>query len=323
MFWVSFSVTVLLVIGIILAFKIDKKCISEFWNSTRTVIVKKSKQRHEKVRHDPIKRKLDMVLNGKKQNFMVRTFKETEVILAENNQRHRIRGVYILSGISAALGVVISIAASNIFLAPPLAFGAALVPTWIVKLKSSKMQKQLNSDLEVALSGITTSYMRNDNIILAAEENLTYLSGIVKNVVFRFVSENRLINSNIAFGIQKMKGSIDNEIFHEWCDALYQCQTDRSLKVTLFPIVNKFSETKAIQAELDTLMLEPFKETISIVIMVILSIPLMSMINKEWYKTLVNTVPGKIIVSLAFFAIVYAINKSVRMTAPIKRGDTK
>ena len=323
MFWISFGVTALLVLGIILAFGIDKKCISEFWNLTRTTISKKSKQRRENAKREPIKRKIDMMLNGKRQNFVVRTFKETEMILAETNQRHKMRGIYFLSVICAALGVVIAIAASNIFLAPPLAFGAALVPTWAVKLNSSRMQKQLGSELEVALSGITTSYMRNDNIILAAEENLVYLSGIIKTVVTRFVSENRLINSNITLGIQKMKGSIDNEIFQEWCDALYQCQSDRSLKVTLFPIVNKFSETKAIQAELDTLMLEPFKETISIVIMVVLSIPLMAMINREWYETLVNTVPGKIILSATFFVIVYAINRSVRMTTPIRRGDTK
>lgn len=321
MIWISILVTALLVIGIILVLNINRKSVNEFWEATRTVVSKGLKEQKTKLKHISLKRKTDMLIKGKKQNFLVRTFKETEDILAEAHQRHRIKGVYILSTLCAVLGLIVSFAASNIFIAFPLAFGAALVPTWIVKLSSSRAKKQMNSELEVALSGITTSYLRNDNIISATEENLLYLSGVLKHTFSKFVNENKLINSNILLGIQKMKNSIDNEIFQEWCDALYQCQSDRSLKVTLFPIVNKFSETKAIQAELDTMMMEPFRDTLSIVIMVILSIPLMALINGEWFDTLINTIPGQIILAVTFSVIVFAIDKSVRLTAPIKRGE--
>lgn len=321
MFWCSFLITALLTAGIILAFYIDKKCISDFWKTTQDGIKSKVKKRRQK--HISLKKKTELLVKGKKQNFVVRTFKETEEILAATHNRHRIKGIYFLSAVCASLGLVMSLACANFFIAFPLTFGAALVPTWIVKLTSSRTKKQMSTDLEVALSGITTSYLRSDDIISAVEENLVYLNGLLKRVFSKFVNENRLINSNIPIGIQKMKTAVDNDIFQEWCDALYQCQADRSLKVTLFPIVNKFSETKAIQAELDTLMMEPFKDTISIVVMVVLSIPLMALMNQEWFDILVGTIPGQIIMALTFCVIIYAINKSVQLTTPIKRSDNK
>ncbi len=323
MFWCSFIVTALLVAGIILVLNIDKKCLNSFWEATRDTVRSNVNKRKNREKHISLKKKTELLIKGKKQNFVVRTFRETEEILAETHRRHRIKGIYILSGICAALGLVISLASENIFIAFPLTFGAALVPTWIVKLSSSRAKKQMNTDLEVALSGITTSYLRSDDIISAVEENLVYLNGLLKQTFSKFVNENKLINSNITLGIQKIRASIDNDIFQEWCDALYQCQSDRTLKVTLFPIVNKFSETKAIQAELDTLMMAPFKDTISVVIMVVLSIPLMALINGEWFNILVETIPGQIIMAATFCVIVYAIDKSVRLTAPIKRSDGK
>lgn len=321
MFWISFLVTALLVAGIILAFGIDKQCISEFWSSTRFTVTKRIKKSKNREKHISLRRKTELLINGKKQNFMVRTFKETEAILAETHQRHRIKGIYFFSAIFAALGLVISIAALNVFIAFPLTLGAALVPAWIVKLTSSRAKKQLNADLEVALSGITTSYVRSDNILLAVKENICYLNGIIKTVFVKFVKETEMVRFNAALNIQKMKSSIDNETFREWCDILYQCQTDSSLKAALFPIINRFSETKGIQTELDTIMMAPFKETIMIVVMVILSIPLMALINREWFETLINTIPGQIIMSIALSVIVFALNKSVQLTSPLKRGE--
>lgn len=321
MFWISFFVTILLSIGILLVLKIDKSSLNDFFNVTKAMTVGRI-TRQKKQKKISLKKRVDLIVNGKKSNFFVRTFQETELILSEMYQKHRLLGVYVLSGICCAFGLLVAWAMKNAFVAPPLAIGAALLPTWIVKLNASRGKKKLMSELEVALSGITTSYLRSDNIISAAEENLVYLENPIKTVFSKFVNENKLINSNVGLGIQKMRNSLNNEIFHEWCDALYQCQSDRTLKSTLFPVVNKFSETKSIQAELDTLMIAPFKETISIAVIVVLSIPLMQLVNAEWFDTLINTVPGQIILGVTFSVLVYAINKSVSLTAPIRRDET-
>lgn len=321
MFWISFLVTVLLCIGIVLVLKIDKNSLNDFFTATRTLTIERIKKT-KKPKQISLKRRVDFILNGQKSNFIMRTFQETEIILSEMHQHHRLRGVYILSGVCCVFGLLLAWIMKNMFVIPPLAIGAALVPTWIVKLNASRSKKKLVAELEVALSGITTSYLRSDNIINAVEENLIYLEKPIKTVFSKFVNENKLINSNVGLGIQKMRHNLNNEIFQEWCDALYQCQFDRTLKSTLFPVVNKFSETKSIQAELDTLMIAPFKDTLSIAIIVLLSIPLMQLINAEWFNILTNTVPGQIILGITFSILVYAINKSVSLTSPIRRDET-
>ena len=63
-----------------------------------------------------------------------------------------------------------------------------------------------------------------------------------------------------------MKTKIDNEVFHEWCDSLILCQSDRSLKSTLTPIVNKLSDMRVVNADLEYLITGPRKEFISMVV---------------------------------------------------------
>jgi hypothetical protein len=68
------------------------------------------------------------------------------------------------------------------------------------------------------------------------------------------------------------------------------CQYDRSLKTTLTPIVTKLSPTCAIvNGELENLVFEPRKEFIVMVVLVAGNIPLMRMLNKDWYHTLMHT----------------------------------
>ncbi len=320
MIWIEFLITGFLVAGIILIFRLNKNAFREFFYDVKTDTKAQVKKMREN-KHISMKKQVDMLRGNNKRNFLAQNFIEASAILKESHQEHRIRGVYILSVICGIFGLVISLIFKNVFLIPPLTVGAALVPVWIVKMSASQNTKQLTGELEVALSGITTSYIRNNNILIAVEENLHYMNGTVKYAFTRFVNESRLINSNVSLGIQKLRLSIDNDTFHEWCDAIYQCQSDLSLNVTLLPIINKFSETKSIQAELDTLMMLPFKDTISIVVLVVLSIPLMYMINPEWYALLTGTVGGQIILSATAVAIIYAINKAVGMTTPLKHGE--
>lgn len=320
MFWVELLVTAFLTAGVILLFRINRQAFRDFFYDVRTDTTKQIKKMREK-KHVSMKKQVDMLQGKSRSNFLVRSFNEASAILKDTHQEQRIKGIYILSVICGIFGLVLSLIFGNVFLAPPLTVGAALVPVWLVKMTAAQNMKQLNSELEVALSGVTMSYIRSSNIIMAVEENIPYMNGTVKYAFTRFVNESKLINSNVSIGIQKLRMSIDNDTFHEWCDAVYQCQSDTALNVTLFPIVNKFSETKSIQAELDTLMMVPFKDTISIVVLVLLSIPLMYMINQEWYSALTGTVGGKIILSGVAVVIIFAINKAVSLTTPIRHGE--
>ena len=106
-------------------------------------------------------------------------------------------------------------------------FVLALLPFYYVKFTASKHKKQINTELETALSMITTSYLRNKNtIIRAIEENLPYLNPPVSEVFRNFLMEAKLINSNTAEALEGLKKGMDNAVFHEWVDAVIACQYD-------------------------------------------------------------------------------------------------
>lgn len=318
MFYISLLISVSLTIAVVLIFNLDSSAVKSFLYEVEKTVRRSREHKKGKV---SLKKQRDALLGEKRKSFIVKSFNEATEILVQNHEANKIRGIYLLSGICGAFGLIVALLFNNVFLVPSFVIGAGLIPTWVVRVTSNKKKKKLNNDLEVALSGITTSYIRNDNIIMAVEENLVYMDGIVKRSFAKFVNENKMINFNVGLGIQKLRRSIDNPIFVEWCDALYQCQSDRTLKVILFPIINSFSETKAIQQELDTMMMLPLKDTLSVAVTAVLSIPMMNLLNAEWYAVLTTTLLGKIILGALGGVMVFAVNKAVAITKPLNRGD--
>lgn len=115
-----------------------------------------------------------------------------------------------------------------------------------------------------------------------------------------------------------MKPKIENEVFHEWCDAIAACQYDRSLKTTLTPIVSKLSDMRIVNADLEYLVSEPRKEFIIMAMMVAGNIPVMYFLNKSWYHTLMHTVVGQIILAVCAAAIFISAARVIRLTRPIE-----
>lgn len=282
----------------------------------RATAIKYSERRRNK--RLSLKKQIEILSQAKKSNFIVASFNEARTILTSQRRGEKMRLVYIISAGCGVVGIIAALLANNIYLIPPFAVGFTLIPVWVIKMSRAYVRKSLTDELEVALSGITTSYMRTDSIVAAIEENVPMLSSVVKPVFVKFLNEYKLVNSNVVSGLKKVKHSINHAIFSEWCDAVIQCQSDRTLKVTLFPIINKFSDIKAVQAELDTIMMAPFKEFITLTAALLLTIPMLYIMGKEWFDILVGTEPGKIILSLTSVAVFVGINNAVNLSEPIE-----
>ena len=192
------------------------------------------------------------------------------------------------------------------------------VPFWYVKTTATNYKKAISSELETALSIITTAYLRNEDIITSIEENVHYLNAPVKSVFENFISRIKLSNPDLTAAILDMKQHIDNEVFHEWCDSLILCQNDRSLKSTLTPIVNKLSDMRVVNADLEYMVTGPRKEFITMALLVIGNIPLLYMLNKAWYNSLMNTIPGQIILAVSAVGIFVATAIVIKITKPIE-----
>ena len=243
-------------------------------------------------------------------------FIETREILRVTGKSGSFTALCILSMILIVVGAMIALTMNNGYLVPVLAGGLALLPFYYVKLTAGRHKKQINTELETALSIITTSYLRGKNtIIRAIEENQPYLNPPVAEVFRNFLLQAKLINSNTKEALEGLKAGIDNSVFHEWVDAVIACQDDYNLKSTLPPIVAKLSDIRVVTAELNLLLFEPLKEYITMVLLLIGSIPLMYLLNKDWYHTLMFTGFGKILLTIcaaAIFLSVVAVTKHMR-----------
>lgn len=262
--------------------------------------------------------KIAKVKQKKKKRGLKRLIDETRTILRVTNREDLFVSLVIGSGVLFVIGVFISITMNNMLLTPVLSIGFAILPFWYIRFTAIKWRKEMNSELETALSIITTSYLRNESIITAIEENIDYINPPVLDVFRAFLTQTKLINSNIKLALEQLKGMVDSVVFHEWVDALIDCQEDKNIKHTLVPIVSKLSDMRIVSGELDYLMYEPIKEFVSMAILLIGNIPLMYMLNRDWYNTLMFTTIGKAVLAICGIVMFVSLGGIIKLTRPVE-----
>lgn len=266
-----------------------------------------------------MKSRIEKSRKNKQPKGLKRLFLETKEILRITGKSGLFTALCMLSLILFVVGAMIALTMKNNYLVPVLAAGLALLPFYYVKLTAGRHKRQINTELETALSITTTSYLRGKNtIIRAIEENQPYLNPPVAEVFRNFLLQAKLINSNTKEALAGLKTGIDNAVFHEWVDAVIACQDDYNLKTTLPPIVAKLSDMRVVSAELDLLLFEPVKEYITMVILLLGSIPLMYFLNKDWYQTLMFTEFGKVLLTICAGVIFLSVAAVAKHTRPIE-----
>ncbi|MDD4493668.1 MAG: hypothetical protein PHV32_04870 [Eubacteriales bacterium] len=246
------------------------------------------------------------------------TIKEARDVLEITDRSDRFGMVCVLSLFLLVLGALIAITMNNIFMLPVMAVGFSLLPFWYSLFTATGLKKNLNSELEASLSVITTSYLRSENIIMAVEENLPYLNPPVVQAFEQFLAQSKLINSNLRHALEKLKGKLFNDVFDEWIDGVIACQEDKTLKTTLIPIVSKLSDMRIVSADLDYLLYEPLKEFITMALLLVGNIPLIYVLNKSWFHTLIHSTPGKLILAICALSIFVSTAAVIKLTRPIE-----
>ena len=254
----------------------------------------------------------------KKPGPLRREITEAQAVLEMTGRGKRFSLVCAVSLALFCAGGSLAILLGNFFLAPVMAVGFLFLPFWYVKLTASHYKRDISAELETALSVITTAYLRTEDIVTAVEENTAYLNPPVSKVFQDFLMQIKLVNPDIEAALKIMRERIDNEVFREWCDALCDCQHDRSLKTTLTPIVAKLSDMRNVNAELEYMIAEPRKEFLIMVIFVVGNIPLMYLLNKDWYHVLMHTPLGQIILAITAAVIFLSAGFVVKLTRPIE-----
>ncbi|WP_340397172.1 hypothetical protein NST50_26065 [Paenibacillus sp. FSL E2-0202] len=243
---------------------------------------------------------------------------EAKAILQQTGQGNKIGLLAVSSLALAIVGAILGMLLHNGWLAPVLAGGLALCPVWIVIFSSTFYKKRLHAELETALSIITTSYLRSENILAAVEENLSYLNPPVSDVFQAFLAESKLIHSNLHLALQQLQERINDSVFQEWCAALISCQEDRTLKSTLMPIVAKLSDMRVISADLDYQLYEPLKEFLTMALLMLGNIPLLYFLNRDWFHSLTNSMPGQMVLALCGVALFVGFAAVIQLTRPLE-----
>ena len=264
-----------------------------------------------------IRDEINEATQRKKPNFMRREILEVQTILKATGKEDRFPMLCAASLLFFAMGAGIAIVLNNFLLIPVLATGMMFLPFWYIKLTAGHYKKDIAAELETALSIITTAYLRSEDLQTAVEENINYLNPPVQGVFRSFLTRIKHIDPDMNAALAELKSAIDNEVWRG-CEALSACQYDHSMKSTLNPIVAKLSDMRIINGELENLVFAPRKEFISMAALVVLNIPLLYFLNKDWYATLMTTVPGKAVLAVCAAAIFLSFARVVKLTQPIE-----
>lgn len=269
-------------------------------------------------RKKPIGKQIEEAQSPRQARGIRKTIQETKEVLTLTGNSTKFETLCVLSFFLFVVGVLVSLLMENFFMVPVAALGMALLPFWYILFTSHSYKKQMNAELETALSIITTSYIRNESVITAVEENLGYLNPPVADVFQGFLADAKLISINVKQALQAMKSRLNSDVFHDWIDAMTACQEDKTLKTTLTPIISKLSDMRVVSAELDYMMYEPLKEFITMALLLVGNIPLIYFLNKDWYLALVDTSFGKAILAVCGAVIFVSLAAVIRLTKPVE-----
>ena len=255
---------------------------------------------------------------GKKKKSLYKTLLKMKTSLAVTGKSGQFTAVCCLSLLLFAAGIILSILIKNVYLMPALSAAFALLPYFYVSSMLSYYEKHTKEELETTLSIITTSYIRVGDIVTAVRENLRYIKSPLREIFASFEFEATALTSNMTRAILNLRSKIDDDIFDEWCDTLIRCQDDSTQKDTLLSVVGKLADVRQVNSELSAMLAAARNEYWVMVALVVGNVPLLYVLNKDWYHTLVFSIPGKIVCGVCGIVILITALFMMKYTKPIE-----
>lgn len=271
--------------------------------------------------HSVSRRKRIRHITGKKPSFAQRMMEEASVMLDASGMGEQFVTYRNMAVLLAMAGVMFGIVIDNLLVSAVLGIGLAMTPLTVIRLRTADYTRMVNEKLEMAMSSVTNSYIATGNLVIAVERVLPMLPAPVSDIFKRFMADVQYVDGNIVHAIQRMRESVDNWYWQEWCNALIQCQDDVGLNRTLNGIVERLSEMRQIQMEVDTTLRKHISDYIITVLLVLGSIPLMAFMIADWYDMLMNTIPGKITLAVVLGTVLVTSVWVSRANAPAEGAE--
>ena len=255
---------------------------------------------------------------GGQRRFFYKNELKLQSILRNSRFETNIGGFMRLKALCCFLGICCGALLKNPLLAIALGAGCFGLPEIYFRIASVNYSKSVDENIESTMGIITNSYLQNEDIKLSIAQNLGRIDMPLKEVFREFTAETGFVDASIPRALIRMKLKVDNVYFGDWCDVLIQCQDDRELKYVLPSIASKLGTVKRIQMELDTIMMDIYKEFLTVLAMVALNVPAMAIINREWFDILIGSFAGKLTLALSaavmFIASAYVVSVNKTLT---------
>lgn len=297
----------LIAVGIIIICKINLKDISD------KIFVKIMNNDYK---NKSIKSKIDISRGKKKENIIKKQILETENILKISKKEKQIPFIFAIALLLSIAGIIFSASLGNMYLGIVLGIGLLFIPFWIAEINMQNIKCEISENLETALSGITSTYNRNENIVIAIEENIENIDEPIASFFKDFLVDIRGEKSTEE-ALEELKSKFNNVIFHEWINNIIYCQNDRTLKATLMPTVERMSDIRIVNSRSEAGYSAVRQEFMLMVIMVIGTIPLMKALEEKFYTSFMTSIVGKIILAGVVAVIFISIYKVLKITKPL------
>ena len=268
--------------------------------------------------HQTLHERIKAIRGGKRKKGIYHKLMAIKQALEATGKHKQFTFICFTSLVLFAAGIFLSILIDNLFLLPALSAAFALIPCLYTANTISSYEKKTKEELETTLSIITTSYIRSDDIIGAVRENIPYIKHPLKETFLAFTGDATAVSSNIKRALYNLKEKLDDEIFREWCDTLIACQDDRTLKDTLLPVVSKLTDVRIVNNELKGLLAAARNEYWVMVALVVGNIPLLYVLNKDWFHTLIYETSGKVVLGICGMVILVTALFMLKFTKPIE-----
>ncbi len=247
------------------------------------------------------------VRKKKKTDPLVRKIREARDALSFMGKSGAL-SLYCAASLALAAGgfIVCAVWLENFFLAPVAAFALGSLPFAHIGAMSREYRERMRNGTAAAVASVTASYMRCGSVTDSLRENIHGIKMPARSIFEHALWRIENADPDVKAAVLAMKERSPYDfIFSEWCDTLASCCDDSSLRWALEPVVRRYEETDSVRRDLETSVSEGRRQFCVMAALTALNIPLLYVMNREWYDTLLWTLPGK--AALAFTALVTCV----------------
>lgn len=262
------------------------------------------------------KERIDKI-TGKAPGKLRQLINDSKEMLDSANMGGDIRRYQLSAILLSIIGVLIGTAMDNIMATIVLALGMAILPIIYIQLKTGAYIRNLNDSIETALSVVTNAYVQSGDLIDAVKSSLKAIPAPMDDIFRKFLVDVEMIDNNVVQALYNMSSRVNRRHFKEWCAAARHSQSDREIRYALPGIVERLSEYRQVQMEMDTAMRRMYTDYGLMVVIILSTIPIMAMIMPGWFDALMHTVIGKITLSIVLLAIFLCTIGVVQSNKPI------